>query len=55
MRAIASDSNKFYAEYASAALGCSSAAHPSMTDLNQIFQAIAEDLLTTALIPNNTT
>ena len=47
------DDNRFYAEYSSAALGCSSPAHPSITDLTKIFQAIGQDLLTTALLPNN--
>jgi len=48
------DPNKFYADGNSANNGCVSAAHPSITSLQQIFQTIGEDLLTTQLIPNNT-
>jgi Flp pilus assembly protein TadG len=49
------DPNKFYADGNSANNGCVSAAHPSITSLQQIFQTIGADLLTTQLIPNNTT
>jgi len=49
------DPNKFYADGNSANNGCVSSVHPSITNLQQIFQTIGEDLLTTQLIPNNTT
>jgi len=49
------DPNKFYADGNSALNGCVSSVHPSITSLQQIFQTIGEDLLTTQLIPNNTT
>ena len=48
------DPTKFYADGNSAQNGCVSADHPSITSLQQIFQTIGEDLLSTQLIPNNT-
>jgi len=48
------DPTKFYADGNSAHNGCVSADHPSITSLQQIFQTIGEDLLSTQLIPNNT-
>jgi hypothetical protein len=50
MQRIASDQSKFYSDNSG---GCASAVNPSITTLNQIFQAIGNDLHTTQLIPDN--
>ena len=49
MTQIASDPNKFYSD---AAESCVSTAHPSMTNLGQIFTNISYDFLTTRMLPN---
>lgn len=51
MTDIASDASKFYSDGAN---GCASAAHPGITSLGQIFQAIAYDVQTTRLLPFST-
>jgi hypothetical protein len=48
MASIASDTNKFYSDDSA---GCVSTAHPSMTDLGQIFQNITYDFYSTRLLP----
>jgi hypothetical protein len=50
MTAIASDASKFYSDNAS---GCISTAHPSMTDLSNVFQNIGYDFLSTRLLPSS--
>jgi len=50
MSQIASSANNFYSDDAG---GCVSTAHPTMTDLGQIFNNISYDFLTTRLLPTS--
>jgi len=51
MSSIASDASKFYSDDSN---GCVSAAHPTITDLGQIFENLTQDFGTTRLLPPNT-
>ena len=52
MKQIAPDPTKFYSDNATET--CPSTYHSNFTALNNVFTSIANDLHTTALIPNNT-